>query len=272
MMNIGGLSNIEFVHRIADCVSNTAKKRSAAEETEFEFSIQQSEEASSEQTAGTDSDRRWTNDPFYIIDMDSPKGYTVDKSALNKVREKLREEGIDADKRTPTHEITDEQMEWLSERYDLGSFRELNPDRDPEYGNFILDLVYLNVLSPDEAENLFGILPFNANNKVIHYYYGDPDTGEGAGYVNADGSISETLDDYIAWMNNEYLKTQAPDNTDSGSDKIAEDFISQKSARISMLEAVFSRFSKNIVNSLDITKPFIADATEKLKEDFGSRL
>lgn len=270
-MNIGGLSNIEFVHRIADRVSNTAKKHSAAEETEFEFSIQQSEEAKSEQTAGMDSDWRWTSEPFYIDDFDSPKGYTIDMSALDKVRAKLKEEGINADKRTPTHEITDEQMEWLSERHDLGSFTELHPDRDPEYGNFILDLVYLNVLSPDEAENLLGVLPFNANNKCILYYHGDPDTGMGAGYVNADGSISETWEEYIGWMTNEYLKTQAPDKTDSGSDKIAEELIIQRSERFSLLEAVSSRVTKNITNVFDIAKPFIEDASEKLKEDFGGR-
>lgn len=92
-MNIGSLSNIEFVHRIADCVSNTAKKHCAAEETEFEFNIQQSEEAKSEQTAGTDSDWRWTSKPFYIDDFDSPKGYTVDMSALNKIRENSERRG-----------------------------------------------------------------------------------------------------------------------------------------------------------------------------------
>lgn len=271
-MNIGGLSNIEFVHRIADRVSNTAKKHSAAEETGFEFNIQQSEEVKSEQTAGADSDWRWTSEPFYIDDFNNPKGYTVDKAALNKVREKLREDGISADKRIPTHEITDKQMEWLSERHDLGSFTELHPDRDPEYGNFILDLVYLNVISPDEAENLFGVLPFNANNKGILYQYGNPDTGVGAGYVNADGSISETWEKYIERMTNEYLKTQGPDKIDSGMDKIAEELIIQRSERVSLLEAVFLRFSKNITNGVNITKPFIEDASEQLKEDFGSRL
>lgn len=273
-MNIGSLSNIEFVHRIAARVGNMANNRNAAEEAleEFKSDIRQSEESVSEQTSSTYSSYRWTSEPFFIDDFDSLKGYTVDMSALNKVREKLREEGINADKRTPTHEITDEQMEWLNERHDLGSFTKLHPDRDPEYGNFILDLVYLNVLSPDEAENLFGILPINANNKGILYQYGDPDTREEAGYVNADGSISETLDEYIAWMNNEYLKTQVPDKTDSGLDKIAEELIIQRSERFSLLEAVFSRFSKNITNGFDITKPFIENASEKLKEDFGSIL
>lgn len=112
-------------------------------------------------------------------------------------------------------------------------------------------------------------MPHNANNKVISYYRGDPNTGMEAGYVNADGSISETWDKYVAWINKEYFKTENPDKTESECEKITEEFINQKTERFSLLETIFSHIAENIANILDVTKPFIEDASEKLREDFG---
>ena len=109
---------------------------------------------------------RWTSNSLYTLDVDTLEGYRVNREALEKVREQLRSEGIDADSRTPTHEITDEQMEWLGSRYDL-DFLSACCFSHPDYGNFMLDLAYLNVFSLDEVENMYGVLPFNANHKGI---------------------------------------------------------------------------------------------------------
>lgn len=53
---------------------------------------------------------RWTDVSLYTFDS-SQRGYTVNDDALLRVKDQLKSECIDADKRTPTHKITDEQME-----------------------------------------------------------------------------------------------------------------------------------------------------------------
>lgn len=89
-----------------------------------------------------------------------------DKFAVDAAVDFLRENfGIDAYERTPTHTITEEQKEWLASRHDLNN---LCGDNFPDLGengiqtgistNFKADLVYLGILSPDEARML-GAVP-----------------------------------------------------------------------------------------------------------------
>ncbi len=221
------------------------------------------------------SNDRWTSSDLYAIDTDSLKGYTVNKDALDKVREKLKEEGIDADKRTPTHEITDEQMEWLGSKYDL-EFLSICSFTHSEYGNFMLDLAYLNVFSLDEVENMYGVMPFNANNKALVYYHGDPRTGEGAGYIDSfggDGSIIGDWDDTYTQLIMEYLKAKNTDRTESEYKQMTEEFKAQRLERMMVIEEFFARFAENKESFIpDVSKPAIEDASEKLKEDFGGRI
>ena len=115
-------------------------------------------------TEAVGAPERWTSNSLYTLDVDTLKGYRVNHDALEKVKEQLRSDGIDADRRTPSHEITDEQMEWLDTRYDL-DFLSVCSFEHPEYGNFMLDLAYLNVFSLDEVENMYGVMQFNANHQ-----------------------------------------------------------------------------------------------------------
>lgn len=110
--------------------------------------------------------KRWTTDSLYEWDS-SPKGYSVNATALYRVREQLRSEGINADSRTPTHEITDEQMERLESRYDLKFINACSKEHS-EFGNFMLDLAYMNVFSLDEVENFFGVDPLNHTQTVVN--------------------------------------------------------------------------------------------------------
>ena len=65
----------------------------------------------------------------------------------------MREEmGIDVSERVPTHEITDEQKDWLASRHNLDTIQNYGINT-LEMQNFLADLVYLNVYSPDEAKN-----------------------------------------------------------------------------------------------------------------------
>lgn len=66
----------------------------------------------------------------------------------------MREElDINVSERVPTHEITDEQKDWLASRHDLGTIQNYSINT-LEMQNFLADLVYLNIYSPDEAKNL----------------------------------------------------------------------------------------------------------------------
>ncbi len=218
------------------------------------------------------SNDRWTSSDLYTIDTNSLKGYTVNKDALNKVREKLKAEGIDADRRTPTHEITDEQMEWLGSKYDL-EFLSVCSFTHSEYGNFMLDLAYLNVFSLDEVENMYGVMPFNANNKALVYYHGDPQTGEGAGYIDPFGGVSDNWEDVFTQLIMEYLKAKNTNRTESEYKQMTEEFKVQRLERMMVIEEFFARFAENKESFIAaVSKPAIEDATEKLKEDFGGRL
>lgn len=200
---------------------------------------------------------RWTDTPVYIIDTDSVKGYTVDMSALDKVRNRLKEEGIDADTRSPTHEVTDEQMEWLNERYDLDYLRK-SLINCSEFGNFMLDLAYLNVFSLKEVENFFGVLPFNANCKCISF--------------DDDSSLEKALDDLAEVNNRKYFETEYPGLSESEYEQMVKAVSVQKTTISTIFEAFFARFSQKIENDFNAAKPFIEDASEKLKEDFGDKM
>lgn len=92
-------------------------------------------------------------------------GKGVDK-AVKYMRESL---GIDPYNREPTHEITDRQLQWLRSRHSSDSIykTESGQSDDGRHGwtmswwdeNFLSDLVYLNVISPEDAKS-FGWIAF----------------------------------------------------------------------------------------------------------------
>lgn len=217
-----------------------------------------------------DSSARWTDERLYTIDENTLEGYRVNRSALAAVRERLKEEGVDADKRTPTHEITDEQMEWLGSRYDL-EFLSICSFTHSEYGNFMLDLAYLNVFSLDEVENMYGVIPSGANGSARLYYHGDPVTGKGAGYIGGDGNVYDDPEDLYTKIIMEYLKVKYTGRTESEYGRMTEEMKSQRMERMMIIEDLFARISENKEdNNAVASKPAIEDASEKLKEDFGA--
>lgn len=218
--------------------------------------------------------RRWTDVGLYTFDS-TPRGYSVNENALLKVKEQLKLESIDADNRTPTHEITDEQMEWLNSKYDLNYLSGCSIS-EPEFGNLMLDLAYLNVFSLDEVENMYeGFIPPMSDKPqlVSVYYYGDPETGDGAGYVdlNAEGTVvGENIPtDHIT---SKYLKAEHPGLTDEEYREMTAGYTAQFQDRLRILEQIFGFFTERIDNTTDNMFLKINDASERLKEDFGSRL
>lgn len=218
------------------------------------------------------SSERWTDTSLYTLDVNTPEGYKVNRAALAKVRERLKEEGIDADSRTPTHEITDEQMEWLGSRYDL-EFLSICSFTHEEYGNFMLDLAYLNVFSLDEVENMYGVMPFNSNHKGYLYKM---DTGDGlSGYVNAFGGPEsyDDEDDLYTRLIMEYIKIKYTGRTESEYEQMSKDFAAQRMERMMVIENFFARVSENMEsNNAAVSKPVIEDASGKLMDDFGNVL
>ena len=219
--------------------------------------------------AGLATDR-WTDVGLYAIDR-SPKGYSVNEDALSKVKEQLQSEGIDADKRTPTHKVTEEQMEWLNSKYDLKSFSGCSFS-EPEFGNFMLDLAYLNVFSFDEVENMYaGIIPqLSDKPQVISaYYYGDPETGDGAGYQDlyAGGTVISG-DMPTSHITAKYLKATYPGLSESEYRKMTAEYTAQFQERRKILEQIFGDSDVCIENTGN-TFLKINDVSDKLKEDFG---
>lgn len=71
--------------------------------------------------------------------------------SLTQVGEFMNDElGLDPDDRTFTHEITDEQREWLASRYDIEALRTADSVMSREFQNFLADLYYLGIFSKSE--------------------------------------------------------------------------------------------------------------------------
>lgn len=233
-------------------------------------SFEESLNENTEEIESSSAPDRWTSEHLYTIDETTPEGYRVSKEALSRVKKQLEAEGIDADKRTPTHEITDEQMEWLSSRYDL-DFLSVCSFTHEDYGNFMLDLAYLNVFSLDEVENMFGVMPFNSNHRGYLYKI---DTGDGvSGYVNPFGGTEDYVDqdDLYTQLLMEYLKAKSGGRTEKEYEQMAEDLAAQRAERMSVITEFFARVAANKANSLDfdVARRDVENITEKLKEEFG---
>ena len=214
---------------------------------------------------------KWTNVGLYTFDS-SPRGYSVNEDALLRVKEQLEAEGIDADSRTPTHEITGEQMEWLNSKHDL-HYLSVCSISETEFGNFMFDLAYLNVFSLDEVRNMYaGIIPPQSDQPqlISLYHHGDPETGEGAGYVdlNAEGTVvSEDMPTDHITAN--YLKAEKPSLTSEEYREMTMEFAAQFQERLKILKYIFGFFADSIESTTYLK---IYDVSEKLKEDFGNRL
>ena len=107
-----------------------------------------------------------SEDDLLNVVPDKWLSFRTGESPVKKAVQFLRARGIDAEKREPTHSLTDEQKAWLRSRHDLKAIR--NNTADPlEAYNLRADLVYLGVISPSEAESIGTIaLPAHCAVKV----------------------------------------------------------------------------------------------------------
>lgn len=70
--------------------------------------------------------------------------------SVTAAKEFLQKLGVDTENRVPTHSVTNEQRDWLASRHDLNALTTMSAN-DPEFGNIMADLYYLNIISESEA-------------------------------------------------------------------------------------------------------------------------
>lgn len=269
-MNIERLGSAGQIYNMANA-QNTKKSYDLKDKSFFNSVLDvnpNTNDAALPDEASKASDR-WTDVSLYTFDS-SPRGYTVSEDALLMVKEQLESESIDVDKRTPTHKVTDEQMEWLNSKYDLHHLSACSIS-ETEFGNFMLDLAYMNVLSFEEVRNMYaGIIPPLSDQPQLLslYYHGAPETGEGAGYVdlNAEGTVinEDMQTDNIA----NYLKAKKPGLTDEEYREMTAKYAIQTRERLKILEKIFAHFSYRTGNTMENMFLNVEDASDKFKEDF----
>ncbi len=101
------------------------------------------------------------NESVQASDIMIPEKWITDSglgsSAVEEVLKYLDNIGEDTKSRKPTHDITDEQIEWLKSRHDIERLRSGEAGYNASGGsaeirNFYADLVYLNVFSPEDTK------------------------------------------------------------------------------------------------------------------------
>lgn len=193
----------------------------------------------------------WIVEGLYKIDDNSLKGYTVNETMLSKVKKQ-----VNTDNPVPTHKVTEGQIEWLKSKYDL-EFLSACSITNEEYGKFILDLVKLNVFSIEDIENMYGVMPFNANHKGYLYAL---ETEDGkSGYVNPFGGEDNYIDDVDLQygLTMEYLKSEYNGLSEEEYTKIAEELADQRHECLSVIEDLFDRGRPKSDSVVNISNPAV---------------
>lgn len=132
------------------------------------------------------------------------------ESPVKKAVEFLKDMGVDAKNREPSHSWTDEQKEWLRSRHDLDAIYNNTASLLDEY-NFRADLVYLGVISPDEAENIgVGVIPTHCTPNEIMLLNTEK-SGSYIDYLRGTMSKQKSVVDYMRKKYNDPLRRQDED-------------------------------------------------------------
>lgn len=125
--------------------------------------------------------------------------------SLTAVREYMRNElGIDPDDRTFTHEITEEQREWLASRHDMDAVETATVGSE-EFANFMADLYYLGVFSSSDVMN-FERVDIPTENGLIYlgkdWNYTSPDPNSSAveytlGLIEYESRLLDCMEDSV---------------------------------------------------------------------------
>jgi len=251
--------------------SFTAAVTSAAGEGVFGELISSLENKEVDEKIGGGVPENWLDLGVWI----SQDGYVPTSEKLKEFRDIFSEKlGIDLDNRgKATHEITSEQEEWLSSRYDLSALQSAAVG-SAEHNNFMLDLVYLNVFSIEEtvishstvvsfAPGEKGSITFDDEKIII---------SSAENFIDSMSETADTLADFLMeYIAQKYGEIKdAPDDVKEwyeNTNKIVE----QKREVHNVLAKFFANLSDDTgqENNYDGAKLNIEDAARKLKEDFG---
>ncbi len=205
----------------------------------------------------------------------SQDGYVPTNEKLKEFRDIFSEKlGIDLDDRgKATHEITAEQEEWLASRYDLSSIKSAAVGSS-EHNNFMLDLVYLNVFSMEEAVISHSTVVSFAPGEKARLVWGDEseNTSHADNFLDAIEETADTLADFLMeYIARKYGKVEdAPDDVKEWYENVNK-IVEQKREVHDVLARFFAELSDDTEqgNNYDGAKLNIEDAADKLKEDFG---
>lgn len=133
------------------------------------------------------------------------------ESPVKKAVEFLKNMGIDVKNREPSHSLTDEQKEWLRSRNDLDAIYNSTASPLDRY-NFRADLVYLGVISPDEAENIgVGVIPTHCNRNGMLLFDIEKPSGNYIENLRKIMSKQKSVVDYMREKYNDPLRRQEED-------------------------------------------------------------
>jgi len=248
----------------------TAAAASATGKGVFDELIGSLENKEADDKIGGGVPKNWLNLGVWI----SQDGYVPTNEKLKEFRDIFLEKlGIDLGNRgKATHEITVEQEEWLASRYDLSALQSAAVG-NAEHNNFMLDLVYLNVFSMEEAVISHSTIVSFAPDEKGRITFDDDNTSVSSAenFIDRMSETADTLADFLMeYIAQKYGEIKdAPDDVKEwyeNSNKIVE----QKREVHNVLAELFARLSDDSEqeNNYDGAKLNIEDAAHKLKQDF----
>jgi len=189
-------------------------------------------------------------------------------SGIKRAEEFLKEQlGIDPARRTPTHEITEEQREWLTSRHD---FSKINGDGE-EYGELVADLIYLNVMSPSEIARINSPVSQALLNMGLTRVESGFDTPFNSGIFALLMDSEDEGENKLADLIMDYLKARyscaKPEDEDSI--KALDGMMENENDCLFTLLSLFVR-SRAEAERAEEQRYRVKDASRQFDEDFGA--
>ncbi|MDE7361369.1 MAG: hypothetical protein K2N38_05495 [Oscillospiraceae bacterium] len=184
----------------------------------------------------------------------------------------------------PTHELTPAQREWLCSRHDLSTMKthvrysydyggttQYRIKATPEYSNFCADLAYLGVYSADEFITVSPLDTRPGAHSTLTEYFNE--------VWNSDCSLLNTAKMVVKHLENMFNfyneRSKDPHKAIEGD----AEFAALIKEHYMPINQKFFEFISGLIGNNDDEQtlqsgiaPIIEDCSEKLKEDFGSRM
>lgn len=197
------------------------------------------------------------------------------KDLIRFCRDEYLQNTIGADPQDPKdrelHKLTKEEKEWLDARHD---FEKLQTGGDKTaFGNFLYDLVYLNVLTKSDALELMSpMLPLDDAHPARIVYLGDQEDPLPIDDGSILGLIAKHIEEQkreLEYLKDEYFYTHHTE-ADLEYLKKLNDYLNNKKECYEVVWQVFDEMRSG--EKASMYEQRVQDVTEQLKADFGSML